>query len=215
MHKYLFPAGGHLVLMDSVLLCLCHEQVAASFSLSSSDEKVISRLAEAVCTLALDSIQEEFLRGSSGKTRDGFFNWFPKPKQFMSKDSSVVIFRYADEIAENSKSLLDRFNMVRAKFTLTNKKLMRSAWPSLMHSKLERIGGPEFSAWASEYVPAYRIEIDADRLTDLKFEGWRRTMENKWEVFLTHSQMVFPFLGILGLLFNFGGVYSFYFIMCA
>ncbi|KAJ8426676.1 hypothetical protein Cgig2_018986 [Carnegiea gigantea] len=166
------------------------EQVAASFSLSSSDEKVISRLAEAVCTLALDSMQEEFLRGSSGKTLDGFFNWFPKPKQFMSKDSSVVIFRYADEIVENSKSLLDRFNMVRAKFTLTNKKLRRSAWPSLMHSKLEKIGGSEFSAWASEYVPAYRIEIDADRLPDLQFEGWKRTMENKWEVFLTHSQMV-------------------------
>lgn len=181
-----FVPGSHRNMDDLGSL----REVAASFSLSSSDEKVISRLAEAVCTLALDSVQEEFLRGSSGKTLDGFFNWFPKPKQFMSKDSSVVIFRYADELVENSKSLLDRFNMVRAKFTLTNKKLRRSAWPSLMHSKLEKIGGSEFSAWASEYVPAYRIEIDADRFTDLKFEGWKRTVENKWEVFLAHSQMV-------------------------
>lgn len=165
-------------------------EVAASFSLSSSDERVISRLAEAVCILALDSTQEEFMNGSSGKALDGFFNWFSKPKQFTSNDSSVVIFRYEDEIVENAKSLLEKFNMVRAKYKMTNKKLRRSAWPSLMHSKLEKIGGPEFSIWAREYVPAYRVEIDADRLTDLKLEGWKRTTGNKWEIFLTHSQMV-------------------------
>ncbi|XP_021726553.1 uncharacterized protein LOC110693694 isoform X2 [Chenopodium quinoa] len=164
-------------------------EVTASFVLSSSDDKVIAGLAEAVCMLALESTQKEFFQESAGRASDGLFNWFSKTKQFSSKDSSVMIHRFEDKIVEKAKSLFDKFNVVRAKYKMTNKKPTSSAWTSLMQSKLEKIGGSEFSMWTMEYVPAYKLQIDADRLTNLKFEGWKRTMGNCWEVFLTHSQM--------------------------
>lgn len=179
-----------MVLIDSVLLCLCHRQVTASFVLSSSDEKVISGLAEALCNLALESTQKEFFHGSAGKASGSLFDWFPKAKKSSSKDSSVIIHRFEDEIVENAKSLVEKFNLVRKKYKMTNKKATKSAWTSLMQSKLEKIGGSEFSLWTMEYVPAYRLQIDADRLASLKFEGWKRAEGNNWEVFLTHSQMV-------------------------
>lgn len=165
-------------------------EVTASFVLSSSDEEVITGLAEAICTLALENTQKEFFHESAGKASNGLFNWFSKTKKFSSKDSSVIIQRFEDEIVENAKSLFDKFNLVRAKYKMTNKKPTSSAWTSLMQSRLEKIGGSEFSIWTLEYVPAYRLQIDADRLTSLKFEGWKRIMGNTWEVFLTHSQMV-------------------------
>lgn len=165
-------------------------EVTKSFALSSSDEKVLSGLAEAVCIVALESTQREFFQRSSGKASHGFFNWLSKAKKFASKESSVIIHNFEDVIVENAKSLLDKFKFERANYNVTNKKQTSSIWPSLMHSKLERIGGSEFSIWTSEYVPAYRLEIDADRLADLKFEGWERTTGNRWEVPLTHSQMV-------------------------
>lgn len=182
-----------MVLIGSVLLYLCHRQVTASFVLSSSDEKVIAGLAEAVCILALESTQKDFLQESARKASNGLFNWFSKSKKFSSKDSSVIIHMFEDAIIENAKSLLDKFNLVRAKYDIKNKKPTKSAWTSLMCSKLEKIGGSEFSMWTMEYVPAYRLEIDADRVTNLKFEGWKKTMGNSWEVFLTHSEMVILF----------------------
>ncbi|KAK3198681.1 hypothetical protein Dsin_022096 [Dipteronia sinensis] len=51
-------------------------------------------------------------------------------------------------------------------------------WTPLAHSKMEKIGGPQFSAWTSEYVPAYKLQIDASRFKDVKFEGWRKSAEN-------------------------------------
>lgn len=64
-------------------------------------------------------------------------------------------------------------------------------WMPSELTELEKIGGAEFSAWASEYVPSYRLQIDAHQFTGLKFGGWRNSVENRWEVLLTHSQMVF------------------------
>ena len=124
------------------------------------------------------------------KASGGLFNWFSKSKKIASKDFSVIIHRFEDEIVENAKTLFDKFSMVRAKYKMTIEKPSKSAWTSLMLSKMEKIGGSEFSMWISEYVPAYRLQIDADRLTGLKFDGWKRSTGNFWEVFLTHSQMV-------------------------
>lgn len=64
-------------------------------------------------------------------------------------------------------------------------------WKPLCYEKLEKIGGSDFSAWTSEYVPAYRLEIDTKIMEGAKFEGWKKSPENRWEVLLTHSQMVF------------------------
>ncbi|GJX39375.1 dehydrogenase, E1 component [Tanacetum coccineum] len=34
------------------------------------------------------------------------------------------------------------------------------------------------SAWVSDYVPAYRLQIDSEKLRDLKFEGWKESAKN-------------------------------------
>ncbi|KAH9606530.1 hypothetical protein KSS87_000517 [Heliosperma pusillum] len=166
-------------------------EVTVSFALSSSDESVISGVAEAVCGFALETARREFQHGTGGKVSDNFFHWFSKIKKFVSKDSSVILYKLEDEvIVENAKSLLDMFNSSKANCTMGNTKQSKPAWTSALHSKLEKIGGFEFSNWTCEHVPVYRLEIDADRLTDLSFKGWRKTSGNKWESLLTHSQMV-------------------------
>ncbi|KAJ6364258.1 hypothetical protein OIU76_029241 [Salix suchowensis] len=138
------------------------EEVPASFFLGSSDEQVISLLAEALCIAALQNTERLFLDDFMGN----------------------------DEIVENAKSLFENFNSSKERFQGIKVKRKYRWWTPLAHSKLEKIGGPEFSAWTSEHVPAYRLQIDADKVKDAKFEGWRESSGNRREVLLTHSQMV-------------------------
>ncbi|KAL3851360.1 hypothetical protein ACJIZ3_013242 [Penstemon smallii] len=87
--------------------------------------------------------------------------------------------------------LLEKFNLERGRYKLNKGTNLNSSWWMLpTFAKLEKIGGPEFCAWISECVPSYMLEIDASKLSDVKFEGWKKTKENSWEVVLTHSQMV-------------------------
>lgn len=181
-----------LILMGSVLLFISYQQVPASFFLGSSDEQVISLLAETVCIAALQNTERVFLDDFMGKGPGGFFSWLRKPQRIVSRDSSVVIYKlFEDEIVDNAKSLLENFNSSKERFQGIKVKRKYKWWTPLAHSKLEKIGGPEFSAWTSEHVPAYRLQIDADKVKDAKFEGWRESSGNRWEVLLTHSQMVF------------------------
>ncbi|XP_050367287.1 uncharacterized protein LOC126785704 [Argentina anserina] len=164
-------------------------EVPASVTLSSSDERILSVLAEVVCISALQNTEKQFLEDYTGNTPSNFLHWFQKSKQTVSKDSSVIIYKlFEDEIVENAKSLLEHFNSTKNSFKSVKAK---SKWwtPSAL-SKLEKIGGPGFSSWTSEYVPAYKLQIDANRYKYVKFEGWRKCGENSWEVLLTHSQMV-------------------------
>ncbi|KAJ7968634.1 Deneddylase [Quillaja saponaria] len=114
-------------------------EVPASFTLSLSDEHLISMLAEAICTFALQSTERQFINNFSSRN------------------------------AGNSK-----YHWLKPSY----------------YSQLKKIGGSDFSAWTSEYVSTYRLEIDNDRLNGAKFEGWRRSTQNRWEVLLTHSQMI-------------------------
>ncbi|XP_043689818.1 uncharacterized protein LOC122640656 isoform X2 [Telopea speciosissima] len=164
-------------------------EVPAFFTLSSSNERVLSVLAEVVCMSALEDTEKDFLGKSLGRTSNNIFHWFQNPRRIVSKDSSVFIYRmFQDEMVENSKSLLEKFNAVKA--DVRDLKMKNQWWTSSTYSKLERFGGPEFSAWAREYIPAYRLQIDADKLKDVKFDGWKKSADNRWEVLLTHSQMV-------------------------
>ncbi|EXC30544.1 hypothetical protein L484_015035 [Morus notabilis] len=165
-------------------------EVSASFTLSSSDERVISVLAEAVCISALQSTERSFLDNYLGKSSSSLFCWLQKPRRIVSKDSSVIITKlFEDEIVENAKSLLVEFNSTKAHFRPSRNRSNYHWWTPTAHSKLEKIGGPQFSAWTSEYIPAYMIQIDANQLKDVKLEGWRKSSDNMWEVLFTHSQM--------------------------
>ncbi|XP_057433002.1 uncharacterized protein LOC130725831 [Lotus japonicus] len=166
-------------------------EVPASFTLSTSDEYLISMLAEAVCASALQTTQRQFLDDLHGGNRSGFFKWFRKPERIESKDSTVILYKlFEDEMVENARSLLDNYNLMKDGFKHVNIKSGHFWWKPSSYKKLEKIGGSDFSAWASEYVPAYRLEIDTKIMGDAKIDGWKKSAENRWEVLLTHSQMV-------------------------
>ncbi|XP_059439590.1 uncharacterized protein LOC132172155 isoform X2 [Corylus avellana] len=166
-------------------------EVPESFSLTSSDERVISVLAEAVCLSALQSTEKHFLDNILGNLSSNFFRWFRKPKRIASKDSSVIIYQlFENDVVENAKTLLENFNSTKESFKTKKTESNHHWWLPLGYAELEKIGGPDFSAWTSEYVPAYRLQIDTDRLRNIKFKGWKNSAQNRWEVLLTHSQMV-------------------------
>lgn len=96
---------------------------------------------------------------------------------------------FEDEIIGNGKSLLENFNSLKGTFW-PKVKPKSHWWKPSAYFQLESIGGSEFASWLIEYIPAYRLEIDTNRLKNVKFEGWRKSAENLWEVLLTHSQMV-------------------------
>lgn len=146
-------------------------------------------LAEAICISALQSTQIQFLDKTQGG-RSGFFHWFRKPESVQSKDSAVILSKlFEDEIVENARSLLDNYNLMRDGFKPVKIRSGHHWWKPSCYEKLEKIGGSDFSAWASEYVPTYRLEIDGKIMGDAKIEGWKK-FENRWEVLLTHFQMV-------------------------
>ncbi|CAN8313513.1 unnamed protein product [Cochlearia groenlandica] len=166
-------------------------EVSTSFSVSSSDERVISVIAEVICISALQSTEKRFLDDYLGKAKFPFFNWLNKHKRIASRDCSVVLHKvFDDELNENTNHLLEYFQSRKENFKIADTTQRSRWWNFSADSKLEKIGGSGFSNWASEYLPAYRLEIDTTILGDLKLEGWRKSSENKWEVLLTHSQMV-------------------------
>lgn len=170
-----------------------------SFALSSSEERVISMLAEVVCTSALQSTEQLVLGNGHGESLNTISQWFRKPRRFSSKDSSVILWKlFEHEMVENATILLEQFSASKGKILLRKSGSMFFGWTQAVQSKLEKIGGPDFCAWLSEYVPAYRLQIDTEKLQDLKLDGWRQLEGNMQEVLLTHSQMV-PFFLSLGL----------------
>ncbi|KAL2484273.1 hypothetical protein Fot_45717 [Forsythia ovata] len=166
-------------------------EVPASFTLISVDDGVISAIAEVICLASLESTERNFYHYSTSRASNKIFQWFSKHKQIVSKDSTVVLHNLLEhEMLANAKVLLEKFSTERAKYKLKEMKLKNSLLASPAYSKLEKMGGSEFGAWISEYVPSYRLEIDVGKLRDVKFKGWNKSSTKVWEVILTHSQMV-------------------------
>lgn len=148
-------------------------------------------LAEVVCLAALESTEGHSLNDSLGRVSNNLFRLFHKPKRILSKDSSVILYKLLeDEILGNAKSLLEKFGSEKRNHNSMATNSIYKWWATSVYTKLEKIGGPDFAAWVSEYVPAYRLQIDGDKLENVKFEGWKKSANNWWEVLLTHSQMV-------------------------
>ncbi|KAK9089054.1 hypothetical protein Scep_028136 [Stephania cephalantha] len=167
-------------------------EVPAFFGLNTSDGHVLSMLAEAVCMLALESTKRDIHESSHKTAANSINHWFqkPRPKQSASRDFSVSICEVPeDEIVTNAKKLLHIFN-IKGTQGLRGIKNQYQWWKASTYIQLEKIGGSEFITWANEYVPAYRLEIDTDKFKGLKLQGWTNSAENRWEVLLTHSQMV-------------------------
>ncbi|KAF8032149.1 hypothetical protein BT93_D1160 [Corymbia citriodora subsp. variegata] len=165
-------------------------EVPVSFALSSSDEQVISMFAEVACVSALQSTEQLVLDNAHGEFFSAVSRWFRKPRSFSSTDSSVILWKlFENEMVENATILLEQFSASKGKIRLHKRGSKLFGWTRAVQSKLEKIGGPDFCAWLSEYVPAYRLQIDTQKLQDLKLDGWRQLDGSMQEVLLTHSQM--------------------------
>ncbi|KAK6124390.1 hypothetical protein DH2020_041883 [Rehmannia glutinosa] len=166
-------------------------EVPVLLSLSSSDERIISEIGEVVCAAALEDTERHFLHDYTNRVSSMFFSRFNNQKKISSRESSVVLYNFLEhEIIANAKILLEKFNLERGKHKLKGTKLKNRWWTSTAFSKLKKIGGPEFCVWISEFIPAYMLEIDSNKFSDMRFEGWKKSDANRWEVVLTHSQMV-------------------------
>lgn len=152
-------------------------------------------LAEVLCLSALESAEKHFFVRSLGEWSTKVFLSFHKQKRIVSKDASVILHKLHEyEIIANAKSLLETFTSEREKNHRSIPMALGSSWWKLSFSALEKIGGPEFAAWMSEYIPLYGLYIDAGKLENMKLEGEELSAANNWEITLTHSQMViFPF----------------------
>lgn len=180
-----------MILMDLVLLLLSYRQVPASFIISSSDERIISVLAEVLCRSALESAEKQFFGHSLGRWSFKGFPSFHKLKRIVSQDASAVLdISLEHEIIANAKSLLEKFSSERAKYKSMQMAPENNWWTMSSFSELEKVGGHEFTAWISEYIPLYRLHINAGKFEDMKFEGGNLSATNSWEILLTHSQTV-------------------------
>ncbi|WOL09340.1 hypothetical protein Cni_G18093 [Canna indica] len=166
-------------------------EAPVDFTVSSSNVRILSILAEAVCSFALEGVE----RGHFGKADSShlsyMFSWFQKPQGNCSLDSSICVYKISErEVVMNAMSQLDKFNSSKRNSSYTDRKLDCRWWMAPIYSRLEKAGGPEFSIWANEFVPSYRLQINADKFKDAKLEGWHQIANNRWEVLLTHFQMV-------------------------
>ncbi|KAG9446843.1 hypothetical protein H6P81_012971 [Aristolochia fimbriata] len=167
------------------------KQILEHFILSSSDKRVLSVLAEAVCSCVLESIKEEFLKES--KSLNNFFSWPETPRRIVSSDSSVCIYTMSEnDKVKNAKKLVGDFNSLQWRYGHKERKQNSKVdwWLPPARSRFHKIGGTEFTVWANEHVPSYKLQFDSSNFEDVKFEGWNKLPNNRWEVLLTHMQMV-------------------------
>ncbi|XP_078431605.1 deneddylase [Wolffia australiana] len=166
-------------------------EISSEISLSSENLSAIVALAEAICSCALDSTKSRYIQNKNGESASVFSGWFQKPRVYTSSDSMVCVYAIPeDEIIKTGQQNQVDFIAAKAKSAGEMGKKMQNWWGQPTYSRLCKIGGPALCEWANEYVPAYRLQINGEKLGDVKLRGWEKLAEDKWEVPLTHFQMV-------------------------
>lgn len=161
------------------------------FCVSSSDEGFLSALAEVVCSFALEKTKADYIGNVDGSASNSLFAWFSKPQMMTSVDSSISLCKISlENMVKNAREKME-FNLAKGNHASTKRNLRHLWWSPPTYSRLYKDGGPTVTEWANEYIPAYRIQIDGNKFKDAKLDGWKKLASNRWEVFLTHFQMVF------------------------
>jgi hypothetical protein len=156
--------------------------VSVDFSISSSDEKLLSSLAEAIFSCATEDATKDFLgdKGSSSQKR----------QLSCSTDSSVSIQRIPEaQVVNNAKKCLESFNLVKPSHQVYNKS-KNGWWPTPNYESLQKLGGPDFVHWVNEYIPSYKLQINVDVFRKTNLQGRHELANSRWEVFLSHFQLV-------------------------
>ncbi|RCV04498.1 hypothetical protein SETIT_1G006300v2 [Setaria italica] len=155
-------------------------KVSMDFSVISSDEKLLASLAEAIFSCAIEDASNNHIGGTGSLFQKRQFN--------CSIDSSVCIHKISEaEIVRNAKRCLENFSLTKSPQNMQNTK--NGWWPAPNHDSLVKIGGPEFVLWANEYIPIYKLQINAKAFENTTLEGRHELQSNRWEVLLTHSQL--------------------------
>ncbi|XP_066329099.1 uncharacterized protein [Miscanthus floridulus] len=152
-------------------------------SISSSDGKLLSSLAEAIFSCVIEDARKNHFGGIG--------SLFQKRQLNCSLDSSVCIHRISEaEIVKNAKRCLETSSLM--KFSHEAHKTKNGWWPPPNYESLVKIGGPELVLWTNEYIPTYKLQINTNILenSNLEGEGLYELESNRREVLLTHSQLV-------------------------
>jgi len=156
-------------------------KVSMDFSVISSDEKLLGSLAEAIFSCVIQDASKNHLGATGGL--------FHKQQLNCSIDSSVCIHKISEEeIVRSAKRCLDSFHLMKS--PQNARKTKNGWWPAPNYESLVKIGGHEFALWANEYVPTYKLQIKAKAFENTYLEGRHESESNRWEVLLTHSQLV-------------------------
>lgn len=152
------------------------------FSISSSDGKLLSALAEAIFSCVIEDTEKSYFGGTGG--------FFQTQKLNCSSDSTVCIHRISEaEVANNARRCLESFNLTKSSHEVGRSK--NAWWPALKYGRLAEIGGPDFILWAHEFVPSYKLQINASAFKNTKLEGCHELVNNTWEVPVSHFQLVY------------------------
>ncbi|GLJ37905.1 hypothetical protein SUGI_0771160 [Cryptomeria japonica] len=160
-------------------------------SLKSSDEKVLTGLAEAVCLYAAACLEDDFKIKMLGKSSRNLFHSFQKPKWMASSDSCV-------RIRPLSKSEIAAHTRTQLKQTITNPENttdLRTTghnwwpWPSHLSSTPNNFKSGS-NVWSNEYIPVHKLQIDVGKFKDVKFQGGQKCAGHVWEIILSHLQLV-------------------------
>ncbi|KAK3151942.1 hypothetical protein QOZ80_2BG0152380 [Eleusine coracana subsp. coracana] len=155
-------------------------KVSVDFSISSSDEKLLSSLAEAIFSCAIEDASKDFL-GVTGSL-------LQKRQLSCSTDFSVCIHKISEaEVVKNAKKCLESFNLVKSSHEVHKSK--NGWWSAHNYESLVKLGGPEFVLWVNEYIPSYKLQISVNAFRNTNLEGYHELLNSRWEVFLSHFQL--------------------------
>ncbi|KAK8914456.1 hypothetical protein KSP39_PZI024190 [Platanthera zijinensis] len=166
-------------------------EAQSEFIVNSSDERFISSLAEVVSYCALENAKSKCIQEAGGLHSKSTFHWFQKPQKTTSNDSSISICRISDsEVAKEARRQIETYKLMKGRYANRMKKMKYAWWVLPDCARLDLIGGSEFGSWTCEFIPTYRLQIQTTTFKDVKLEGCHKLADNRWEVLLTHNQMV-------------------------
>ncbi|XP_078170012.1 deneddylase isoform X2 [Carex rostrata] len=147
-------------------------EMKANFTVSSSDEMFLSHLSEAVGTIVMENTRSTYNKNSKVKNS--------------SHDISISIHNVAEKDLVNYV-----MNQPEIRTLVVKGESLRSfLWEPPSYRMLERICSRELVDRMHWFLPAYRLQVIFNAFKELKLEGWHEVAENRWEVLLTHFQMM-------------------------
>ncbi|KAI4963206.1 hypothetical protein ZWY2020_016989 [Hordeum vulgare] len=124
-------------------------KVPVDFSISSSDAKLLSALAEAIFSCVIEDTEKSYLGAQA-------------------------------VVANNARRCLESFNLTKSSHEVGRSK--NAWWPAPKYGRLAEIGGPDFILWAHEFVPSYKLHVNANAFENTKLDGCHELANNRWEV---------------------------------